>query len=52
MHVLMIVATIVWFVLVGLLWYARPGDVTWLAGSLVLGVSYFAGFLWYVTRST
>ena len=52
MHLLMIVATIVWFVLVGLLWYARPGDVMWLAGSLVLGAVYFAGFLWYVTRST
>ena len=52
MHVLMIAATIVWFVLVGLLWYARPGEVMWLVGSLVLGVAYFAGFLWYVTRST
>ncbi len=32
MHVLMVVATIVWFVLVGLLWYARPGEVMWLVG--------------------
>jgi hypothetical protein len=52
MHVPMIVATIVWFVLVGLLWYARPGEVMWLVGSLVLGIVYFAGFLRYVTRST
>ena len=27
MHLLMIVGTILWFVLVGLLWYARPGEV-------------------------
>jgi len=52
MHLLMIVGTIVWFVLVGLLWYARPAEAVWLVGSLVLGAVYFAGFLWYVTRST
>ena len=52
MHVLMIVATIVWFVLIGLLWYLRPSDVIWLVGSLALGVVYFVGFLWYVTRPT
>jgi len=52
MHLLMVVGTILWFVLVGLLWYARPGEVMWLVGSLVLGVVSFAGFLRYVTRST
>jgi hypothetical protein len=52
MHVLMIVAIVVWFALVGLLWYMRPSDVMWLVGSLVLGAVNFSGFLWYVTRST
>jgi hypothetical protein len=50
MHVLMIVFTIGWFALVGLLWYARPSDLQWLLGSTVLGVVYFAAFWWYVTR--
>ena len=35
MHLLMTVGTIVWFVFVGLLWYMRPGEVAWLAGSMV-----------------
>ena len=50
MHLLMTVGTIVWFALVGLLWSVRPGDVAWLAGSLVLGAIYFIAFGWYVTR--
>jgi hypothetical protein len=50
MHLLMVVGTILWFVLVGLLWYLRPGDLLWFSGSLVLGAAYFAAFLWYVTR--
>ena len=50
MHLLMIVGTILWFVLVGLLWYMHPGEVTWLVGSLVLGIVYFVGFFWYVTQ--
>jgi len=47
---LMAIGTILWFFLVGLLWYLRPGDVSWFAGSMVLGIIYFAGFFWYVTR--
>jgi hypothetical protein len=42
--------TITWFVLNGLLWYAKPGDLVWLAGSLALGIGYFWAFFWYVTR--
>lgn len=47
---LMLTGTIAWFALVGLLWSARPGDLLWFLGSLILGVLYFAGFWWYVTR--
>ena len=39
-----------WFGLNGLLWYARPPDRLWLFGSVVLGVIFFGGFLWYVSR--
>ena len=51
MHVLMVIGTLVWLMLVGLLWYLRPGDVAWFAGSMVLGAAYFTAFFWYVTRS-
>jgi hypothetical protein len=51
MHVLMVIGTIVWLALVGLLWYVRPDDVLWFAGSMVLGIAYFIGFFFYVTRS-
>lgn len=50
MHIAMVLGTIVWFVLVGLLWYMRPGEAAWLIGSLLLGVVWFTGFAWYVTR--
>ena len=50
MHVLMIVGTILWFFLVGVLWYLRPGDLLWFAGSMVLGIVYFVGFFCDVTR--
>jgi hypothetical protein len=50
MHLLMAIGTLVWFLLVGLLWYVRPGDVAWLLGSLVLGAIYMTAFWWYVTR--
>lgn len=49
---LAVISTIVWFVLVGLLWYARPPDLVWLFASAVLGICFFGGFLWYVTRET
>jgi hypothetical protein len=50
MPVLAAAATVVWFLLVALLWSARPGDLLWLGGSLLLGVLYFTGFFFYVTR--
>ena len=50
MHLLMAIGTLVWFLLVGLLWYVRPGDVAWLLGSLALGALYITAFWWYVTR--
>jgi hypothetical protein len=50
MQVLAVAGTILWFALNGLLWYARPGEVTWFAGSAILGIAYFLAFFWYVTR--
>jgi hypothetical protein len=50
MQVLAVAGTVVWFALVGLLWYARPSELVWLRGSLVLASAYFLGFFWYVTR--
>lgn len=50
MNVLAVAGTLVWFLLVALLWYARPGELMWFAGSMVLGAIYFSGFFWYVTR--
>jgi hypothetical protein len=28
--------------------YAKPSDFIWLAGSVILGVTFFAGFFWYL----
>ncbi len=50
MHLLVVVVTILWFALVGLLWYARPDGVLWFWLSLALGVVWFVGFFCYVTR--
>jgi hypothetical protein len=50
MPLLMPIGTIVWFALVGLLWYARPGELVWFLSSLLLGVLYFVAFWWHVTR--
>jgi len=51
MHLIVIIlGNVVWLGLVALLWYSRPGDVAWLAGSLILGAIYFAAFGWCVTR--
>ena len=41
MSVLAAAGTLVWFLLVALLWAARPHELVWLGGSLVLGVVYF-----------
>jgi hypothetical protein len=50
MHAVAFVGAGVWFLLIALLWYAKPGDVLWLAGSLILGAVFFTGMFWYVTR--
>jgi len=47
-HALGIIGAIVWLGLNGLLWYAKPSDFFWLAGSAILGVAFFAGFFWYL----
>ena len=47
-HVIAIVSAVVWFGLNGLLWYAKPSDFLWLAGSAILGVIFFAAFFWYL----
>ena len=51
MHAMMVIGTVLWFVLVGLLWHVRPGGIAWFAGSMILGIVYFTGFFYYVTRS-
>jgi uncharacterized membrane protein len=50
MHSIAFVGAILWFALIALLWYVRPGEFVWLAGSLVLSVIFFSGMFWYVTR--
>jgi quinol-cytochrome oxidoreductase complex cytochrome b subunit len=47
-HALAILCAVVWLGLNGLLWYAKPSDLVWLAGSAILGVTFFAGFFWYL----
>jgi hypothetical protein len=47
-HALGIACAIVWFGLIGLLWYAKPSDFIWLAVSIILGAIFFAGFFWYL----
>jgi len=51
-HVLAAIGTVIWFMLNGLLWYARPPDLVWLAGALALGALWFGGFFWYLMRSS
>ncbi len=50
MHAIAVAGTMAWFALVALLWYARPGELIWFGGSMLLGAFYFTGFFWYVTR--
>jgi hypothetical protein len=38
----------VWFILNGLLWYARLPDVMWFWASMILGVVGFSGFFCYL----
>lgn len=51
-HLAAAVASIVWFVLTGLLWYAKPSAEIWLIGSVALAVIWGFGFFWYVTHSS
>jgi hypothetical protein len=47
-HVVAIIGAVIWFMLNGLLWYAKPAELYWLAGSAALGVVFFAGFFAYL----
>jgi hypothetical protein len=47
---LAVLGCVLWFILNGLLWYARPPPTTWLLGSAVLGIVFFAAFLWFLIR--
>lgn len=48
MHLLAVIGALLWFALNGLLWYARPSETLWLAGSAALGIIFFAAFLRYL----
>ena len=43
-----VIGAVIWFILNGLLWYVKPPELYWLAGSAVLGVIFFDGFLAYL----
>ena len=47
-HAAAVIATVVWFGLNGLVWYAKPSANLWLLASAVLGVVFFAGFFLYL----
>jgi len=48
MHGLAAAGAITWLMLDGLLWYAKPPELQWLFGSVVLGIIFFAGFFLYL----
>lgn len=50
-HSIAIIATVIWFGLNGLLWFAKPDELLWLLGSAILGALFFAGFFWYLMLS-
>lgn len=50
MHAVAALGAVIWFALAALLWYAKPGELLWLAGSLALAVVFFTGMFFYVTR--
>jgi hypothetical protein len=43
-----IIGIVIWFGLIGLLWYVRPSDLLWLLGSAIWGVIFFAVFFFYL----
>jgi hypothetical protein len=51
LHAVALLGAIVWFGLSGPLWYAKPSDFVWLAGSALLGVIFFGGFFLYLALS-
>jgi hypothetical protein len=51
LHALAMLDAVIWFGLNGLLWYAKPSDFVWLAGSAILGLIFFAGFFGYLALS-
>jgi hypothetical protein len=48
---LILVLFVVFILLSGLLWFARPPDIQWLIGSIVLFVAY-SGFMWLLVRGS
>jgi hypothetical protein len=50
-HLVFWLGIVLWFILTGLLWYAKPNDTLWLFGSLGLGAAGFGGIFLYVTRT-
>jgi quinol-cytochrome oxidoreductase complex cytochrome b subunit len=51
LHAVAMLGAVIWFGLNGLLWYAKPSELVWLAGSAILGLIFFAGFFWYLALS-
>jgi len=47
-HAVAIIGAVTWFALNGLLWYAKPAELYWLAGSAILGMIFFMGFFAYL----
>jgi hypothetical protein len=47
---ILIVVSLVFFLLTGMLWYVRPNPHVWLFGSLILGIGWGAAFMRLITR--
>jgi hypothetical protein len=43
---------LIFFILIGVLWYQRPNPHVWLFGSIVIGVVWGGAFLHLITRGT
>lgn len=51
MQVLIVLLSLIFFVLSGLLWFQRPSPHLWLLGSLLLGGVWGYGFFRLITRA-
>jgi hypothetical protein len=51
-HIAAIITNIVWFVITGLVWYAKPSGDIWLIASIVFFAIWCFGFYWYLMRSS